>query len=181
MDTELVMRAQRGDEQAFVSLALAVGDRIHSTAYRILRDTGLAEDATQQALLSVWRDLPQLRDPAHFEAWLYRLLIRACYAEGRKSRTWSPTLRLLPTDEPTESGALHSILDRDQLERAFRRLSIDHRAVVVLHHYQDLSLSETADALGLPEGTVRSRLHYAMRGLRAALDADARSAQAAVR
>jgi RNA polymerase sigma-70 factor, ECF subfamily len=78
MDTTLVVRAQKGDEQAFASLALPLGNRLHALAHRILRDIDLAEDATQQALLSVWRDLPQLRDPARFEAWSYRLLVRAC-------------------------------------------------------------------------------------------------------
>lgn len=86
MDTDLVTRAQAGDEQAFVSLAMAIGDRLHAVAYRILRDTDLAEDASQQALMSIWQDLPQLRDPARFEAWSYRLLVHACYAEGRKAR-----------------------------------------------------------------------------------------------
>jgi RNA polymerase sigma-70 factor (ECF subfamily) len=176
MDTDLVTRAQGGDEGAFVSLAVAVGDRLHAVAHRILRDTALAEDATQQALLAIWRDLPQLRDPARFEAWSYRLLVRACYAEGRRSRQWAPNLRLLPAHEPMGTDALHTILDRDQLERAFRQLSVDHRAVVVLHHYLDLPLNEVSESLGIPEGTVRSRLHYAMRGLRAALDADARPA-----
>jgi RNA polymerase sigma-70 factor (ECF subfamily) len=71
-------------------------------------------------------------------------------------------------------GGMSAVVDRDQLERGFQRLSIDHRAVVVLHHYLDLSLAEVAETLGVPEGTVRSRLHHAMRGLRAALDADAR-------
>lgn len=174
MDTHLVERAQRGDEEAFASLALACGDRLHAVAQRILRDIDLAEDATQQALLSIWRDLPQLRDPARFDAWSYRLLVRACYAEGRKERHWTPSLRLLPADEPSAAEGLSSVVDRDQLERGFRRLSIDHRAVVVLHHYLDLPLDEVADALGVPVGTVRSRLHHAMRGLRAALDADLR-------
>ena len=109
-------------------------------AHRILRDIDLAEDATQQALLSIWRDLPQLRDPARFSAWSYRLLVRACYAEGRRTRTWSPNLRLLPADEPSTGEGLGPVVDRDQLERGFRRLSIDHRAVVVLHHYLDLPL-----------------------------------------
>jgi RNA polymerase sigma-70 factor (ECF subfamily) len=176
MDTDLVIRAQHGDEEAFASLAVVAGDRLHAVAHRILRDTDLAEDATQQALLSVWRDLPQLRDPARFDAWSYRLLVRACYAEARRTRRWAPNLRLLPTDEPIATDPLGSVIDRDQLERGFRRLSIDHRAVVVLHHYLDLPLPEVAEALGVPEGTVRSRLHNAMRGLRAALDADARPA-----
>ena len=174
MDTELVIRAQRGDEGAFTSLAVAAGDRLHAVAHRILRDIDLAEDATQQALLNVWRDLPQLRDPARFDAWSYRLLVRACYAEARRTRRWAPNLRLLPADEPMGADGTSLVIDRDQLERGFRRLSIDHRAVVVLHHYLDLPLSEVAEALGVPEGTVRSRLHHAMRGLRAALDADAR-------
>jgi RNA polymerase sigma-70 factor, ECF subfamily len=136
----------------------------------------LAEDATQQALLTIWRDLPQLRDPARFDAWSYRLLVRACYAEVRRTRRWTPNLRLLTADEPQTTDATTSVHDRDQLDRGFRRLSIDHRAVVVLHHYLDLSIDEVADALGVPAGTVRSRLHHAMRGLRAALDADLRPA-----
>jgi RNA polymerase sigma-70 factor (ECF subfamily) len=176
MDTDLVIRAQKGDEGAFASLAVACGDRLHAVAHRILRDIDLAEDATQQALLAIWRDLPQLRDPARFEAWSYRLLVRACYAEACRTRRWTPNLRLLPTDEPADADAMGRIHDRDQLERGFRRLSIDHRAVVVLHHYLDLSIDEVAEALGVPAGTVRSRLHHAMRGLRAALDADLRPA-----
>ena len=174
MDTDLVVRAQHGDEEAFASLAVAAGDRLHAVAHRILRDIELAEDATQQALLTVWRDLPQLRDPARFDAWSYRLLVRACYAEARRTRRWAPNLRLLPADEPSDSDGPGAVVDRDQLERGFRRLSIDHRAVVVLHHYLDLPLDEVAETLGVPVGTVRSRLHHAMRGLRAALDADAR-------
>ncbi len=176
MDPDLVVLAQHGDEEAFASLAVAVGDRLHAVAHRILRDLELAEDATQQALLTIWRDLPQLRDPSRFEAWSYRVLVRACYAEGRRTRHWSPTLRLVPVDEPHVEEGLGSVVDRDQLERGFRRLSIDHRAVVVLHHYLDLPLDEVAETLGVPVGTVRSRLHYAMRGLRAALEADARPA-----
>jgi RNA polymerase sigma-70 factor, ECF subfamily len=176
MDSELVIRAQQGDEGAFASLAVAIGDRLHAVAHRILRDTDLAEDASQQALLSIWRDLPQLRDPSRFEAWSYRLLVRACYAVGRRARAWAPNLRLLPSDEPADADAISSIHDREQLERGFRRLSVDHRAVVVLHHYLDMPLAEVAATLGVPEGTVRSRLYYAMRGLRAALEADARPA-----
>ena len=174
MDTDLVARAQKGDKDAFAILAAARADRFLATSHRILRDLGLAEDATQQALLSIWQDLPQLRDPARFDAWSYRLLVRACYAEAGKSRRWAPNLRLLPADEPTADDALGSVIDRDQLDRAFRGLSLDHRAVVVLHHYLDLPFDGIADVLGIPVGTVASRMHYAMRGLRASLDADAR-------
>jgi RNA polymerase sigma-70 factor, ECF subfamily len=174
VDAELIGRAQHGDEEAFASLAVAAGDRLHAVAHRILRDTNLAEDATQQALLAIWRDLPQLRDPARFDAWSYRLLVRACYAEGRRTHQWAPNLLLLPVDHPTDAEGLSSVVDRDQLERGFRRLYIEHRSVVVLHHYLDMPLDEVAETLGVPVGTVRSRLHHAMRGLRAALEADAR-------
>jgi RNA polymerase sigma-70 factor, ECF subfamily len=178
MDAELIRRAQGGDEEAFASIAVGIGNRLHAVSQRILRDIDLAEDATQQALLSIWRDLPQLRDPASFDAWSYRLLVRACYAEGRRMRQWAPNLRVLPlADEPGDPDSSSRIADRDQLERGFRRLSIDHRAVVVLHHYLDLPLETVAETLGVPIGTVRSRLHYAIRGLRAALEADARPAR----
>jgi RNA polymerase sigma-70 factor (ECF subfamily) len=176
VDAELIGRAQHGDEEAFASLAIAAGDRLHAVAHRILRDTDLAEDATQQALLTIWRDLPQLRDPARFDAWSYRLLVRACYAEGRRTRDWAPNLSLLPVHEPAVAEGLSVVVDRDQLERGFQRLSIEHRAVVVLHHYVDLPLDQVAEVLGVPIGTVRSRLFHAMRGLRAALEADARPA-----
>jgi RNA polymerase sigma-70 factor, ECF subfamily len=173
MDTDLVMAAQRGDEEAFATLVVAHGGRLQAVAHRILRDFDLAEDATQQALLQIWKSLPKLRDPARFEAWSYRLLVRACHAEARRTRHWQPRLRLLETDAPEDDPAI-SIADRDQLERAFRDLSVDHRAVVVLHHYLDLPLTEVAEVLGIPIGTVGSRLHYAMKGLHAALDAGAR-------
>jgi RNA polymerase sigma-70 factor (ECF subfamily) len=174
MHTDLVARAQRGDKEAYADLASGIADRFLGVARRILRDFDLAEDATQQALLSIWQDLPQLRDPARFDAWSYRLLVRACYAEGRKKRRWASNLRLLPTDEPAHHGGVGAVVDRDQLDRAFRRLSLDHRTVVVLHHYLDLPIDRVADTLGIPLGTANSRLHYAMRGLRAAIDADAR-------
>jgi RNA polymerase sigma-70 factor (ECF subfamily) len=174
MDSDLVTRAQRGDKEAYAILAAGHADRFLAVARRILRDIDLAEDATQQALLSIWRDLPQLRDPARFEAWSYRLLVRACYAEGRKERRWAPNLRLLPADEPVAASGIDSVVDRDQLERGFRRLSLDQRTVVVLRHYLDLPMERVADIAGVPLGTANSRLHYAMRGLRAALDADAR-------
>ena len=173
MDIDLVVRAQYGDKGAYALVATEIADRFLAVARRILRDLDLAEEATQQALLAIWQDLPQLRDPARFDAWSYRLLVRACYAEGRTERRWAPNLRLLPIDEPAADD-LSSVVDRDQLERGFRRLSIDHRAVVVLHHYVDLPLERVAEILGIPVGTAHSRLHHAMRGLRAALEADAR-------
>ena len=175
MDTsDLVVLAQRGDEEAFASLAVLAGSRLHPVAHRILRDADLADDATQQALLAIWRDLPQLRDPARFEGWAYRLLVRACYAEARKTRRWAPNLRVLHPDQASPADDAAVVADRDALERAFRRLSVDHRAVTVLTYYLGLDAGEVAETLAIPIGTVRSRLFYAMRALRAALEADAR-------
>jgi RNA polymerase sigma factor (sigma-70 family) len=174
MDTDLVVRAQRGDKGAYALIAAAIADRFLAVARRILRDRDLAEDATQQALLAIWQDLPQLRDPARFEAWSYRLLVHACYTEGRKERRWAPNLRVLPTDESHGTDGLIAVVDRDELERGFRRLTVDQRAVVVLYHYLDKPLDEIARILEIPVGTAHSRLHHAMRGMRAALDADAR-------
>ena len=179
MDVELVRRAQEGDEGAFASLALALGDRLHNASVRILRDLDLAEDATQQAIVAIWRDLPQLRELSRFEAWAYRILVRICYAEARRERRWSPKLRVLDRDAGSSHQEMEAVERRDQLERGFRRLSVEQRAVVVLHHYLDMPLAEVSETLGIPAGTVRSRLFYAMRGLRAALDADARPAREA--
>src|SRR5438034_4741698 len=109
MDRDLVKCAQSGDRGAFTSLAAAMADQFLAASHRILRDLNLAEDATQQALLSIWRDLPQLRDPARFGAWSYRLLVRACYAEASKTRRWTPNIRLLPADEPMAADALGTV------------------------------------------------------------------------
>jgi RNA polymerase sigma-70 factor (ECF subfamily) len=174
MDTDLVIRAQHGDRAAYAMLATTFADRHLAVARRILRDVDLAEDATQQALIEIWQDLPDLRDPSRFEAWSYRILVHACYAEGRRDRRFAANLHVLPVADPAATGELGSVVDRDQLERGFRRLSLNHRAVVVLHHYLDLPLDRVAGILGIPIGTAHSRLVYAMRGLRAALDADAR-------
>ncbi|HEX5012573.1 MAG TPA: RNA polymerase sigma factor [Candidatus Limnocylindrales bacterium] len=176
MDPSLVSRAQQGDEDAFGLLVVAIGNGLVAVAHRILRDVDLAKDATQQALLSIWRDLPQLRDPDRFEAWAYRVLVRHCYGEIRRTRTLRSVPRLVALEAPDPSDTHGDVHDRDQLERAFRRLSAEHRAVVVLHYYLDLSIDEIAETLEISRGTVKSRVHHAMRGLRAAIDADARTA-----
>jgi RNA polymerase sigma-70 factor (ECF subfamily) len=173
MERRLVERAMHGDEEAFDQLVGRIGDSLYSVARRILRDTTLAQDATQQALLAAWRNLPQLRDPDRFEAWVYRLVVNACHAEARREGRQRGNLRLLPRDEPTVSDHASHIAIQDQLEHAFRQLSVEHRSVVVLVHYLGMTPAEAAETMGTPAGTARSRLHYALLRMRAAIEADA--------
>ena len=171
----LVDRARQGDEEAFGALVRAVGDRCQAIAYRILRDADLADDAVQATLVTAWREFPTLRDLDRFEAWLHRILVRACYAEARRRRRWTPNLFVLSSEGPHAIDETMTVHDRDQLERGFRRLPAEQRAVVVFRHYLGLTLPEVADRLDIPIGTAKSRLHYAMTTLRAALEADART------
>jgi RNA polymerase sigma-70 factor (ECF subfamily) len=173
MERSLVEQAQRGDREAFTRLALELSDRLFAVAHRILRDFDSAGDALQVTLLRIWRDLPTLRDPALIEAWAYRVLVRVCHDELRKLRRQAPALHLLAADGAEEDPAI-SIADREQLDRAFRTLTVEQRAAIVLQYYRDLTLPEIAEVLQVPIGTVRSRLHYARRALRAAIEADAR-------
>jgi RNA polymerase sigma-70 factor (ECF subfamily) len=177
MERELVLRAMHGDEEAFDALVARIGDSMHSVARRILRDTNLAQDATQQALLDAWRHLPTLRDPDRFEAWTHRLLVRACYAEAKRERRQHGNLTLL-RDERSDPDSSARLATRDQLDRGFRQLSVEHRTVVVLVHYLGLTPAEAAVRMGTPAGTARSRLHYALLHLRSAFEADARLATA---
>jgi len=171
----LVDRAKGGDGEAFDALARMVGDRCMAIAYRILRDADLADDAVQAALITAWRELRALRDPDRFEPWLHRILTNECYAEARRRTRWSAEIRILPVDREQDSGGILTVNDRDQLDRAFRRLTLEQRAVLVFHHYLDLTVVEVAERLGIPSGTVKSRLHHATTALRASLEADART------
>lgn len=173
MQTELVDRARHGDREAFGVLAAGAVDRLYAIARLVLRDSGLAEDATQDALVHAWRDLPKLRDPDHFDAWLRRILVRSCSDIGRRRRRWRTEISLVAI-EPTEPDSVASVADRDQIERGLRRLNEDQRTILVLNFYVGLSPTEAAAALEIPVGTAKSRLHYAIDALRAALAADER-------
>ncbi len=174
MDRDLVKLARRGDQAAFVDLIRSRLDRLYALAYRILRDADRAEDALQDALVIAWRDLRGLRDPDRFDAWMHRLVVRECIDQATRERRRVANLRVLPVDGPIARDDLLSIGDRDQLDRGFRRLPPEQRAILVLHHYLGYMPSEIAETLGIPPGTARSRLHHAHRAMRAALDADAR-------
>lgn len=175
MQDELVLQAQRGDAEAFDSLARSVGDRCLAIAVRILRDLDLAEDAVQASLITAWTEIRTLRDPSRFEPWLHRILTNACYAEAGRRKRWTEGLKILHVAGASAPDDYLTVDDRDLLERAFRRLTIQQRAILVFHHYLGLSLPEVAARTGLPLGTAKSRLHHATRALRASLEADARA------
>lgn len=170
----LAIRARSGDRDAFELLVRANYDRLYAVARRMVSDAGDAEDATQDAFLRGWREIPRLRDPDSFDAWQLRLLVNACYdlLRGRRRRVIHSTVRPLP-DLPAHED--ESFIERDRLANAFGGLSPEHRAVVVLHFYRDLAAAEIAVVLGIAVGTVNSRLHYGTRALRAALEADDRA------
>jgi RNA polymerase sigma-70 factor (ECF subfamily) len=172
MRSRLVEQARDGDDVAFSQLVDLDGDWCFAVAYRILRDVERAQDAVQQAFLLAWRELPRLRDPERYSPWLRRLLVHACYEEHRRHRRWTSHIRALPLDGPETPDSTMTVDDRDALDRAFVRLTPQHRAVFVLHHHAGLPLAEIAESVGVPIGTVKSRLHYATRSLRAALVAD---------
>ena len=173
MDPQLVIQAQHGDEGAFSQIAFAISGRLLAVAIRILRDRDQAEDATQQALVTIWRDLPGLREVNRFDGWTYRVVVHACYAELRRGRRETSARLRLHAEESADDPAV-GIVDRDQMERGFQRLSPEHRAVLVLQHYLGLDIDATAELLGIPSGTVKSRTHSARQALRGALEADAR-------
>ena len=175
MQRALVDRAKRGDGEAFDALARTACDKCMAIAVRILRDADLAEDAVQAALITAWRELRSLRDPEAFEPWLHRILTHACYAEARRRRRWSAAIRVLPVEVTSGPDDTLTVQDRDQLERAFRRLTLEQRAVLVFHHYLGLPMAEVADRLDIPIGTATSRVHFPTAALRASLEADDRT------
>jgi RNA polymerase sigma-70 factor (ECF subfamily) len=172
---ELVERAGRGDHDAFAVLAGASVARLEAVARLILRDHELARDAVQEACIHAWRDLPGLRDPVRFDAWFHRLTVHACYDVLRRRRRRPLEVDLTPLAPATVGDLTGRVADRDLIERAFRRLGPEQRAVVVLRFYLGMSLPAVAETLGIPLGTAQSRLHRALGILRGAIDSDART------
>lgn len=166
---DLVIRAQHGDADAFSVLAAGAIDRLHGIAYRILRDADGADDATQRALIAAWDHLRDLRDPDRFDAWTYRLVVRAAYKEARHERTQHDVVHWALQAGRTIDDPPDTVADRDQLEQALGTLSPEHRAVLALRYYADLSFADIAEVLQIPIGTVSSRLHHALARMREAL------------
>jgi RNA polymerase sigma-70 factor (ECF subfamily) len=177
VDREVVARARDGDREAYSRLVHDRIDRLYAIAYRILRNVELSQDAIQESLVLAWRDLPGLRDVDRFDAWLQRLVVRECVREAVRARRHDiARLDLGRGDVSRPGDDFVMVADRDRLERGFRRLDPDQRAIVVLRHYAGFEPTEIAELLGIPAGTARSRLHHAYRAMRAAIDADERVA-----
>ena len=171
-----MIRARSGDRDAFELLVRANYDRLYAVARRMTAHSADAEDATQDGFLRAWRDIPRLQDPDRYDAWQLRLTLHACYdlLRGRRRRLLHVSVRPLPDVEaPSEPD----FAERERLNRAFGKLSYEHRAVVVLHFYREMTAAEIGETLGIAVGTVNSRLHYGTRALRAALEADDRRAE----
>ena len=172
---ELVEAARRGDHDAFAALAAGALPRLDAIARLILRDPDRAKDAVQEALVRAWRDLRSLRDPDRFDAWSYRLVVHACTDDLRRQRRMAVEVELTTTLHAPIGDSQIPVAERDALERGFRRLDPEQRALIVLHHYLDLPLADVAETIEIPLGTAKSRLHRALAVLRAALEADLRT------
>ena len=171
----LVERARGGEHDAFALLTRAAIARLDAAARLILRDRELARDAVQDALIRAWRDLPGLRDPGRFDAWLHKLTVHACLDIARRRRRRVHEVELTPIVAAFEADATGHVADRELLDDALRRLEPEWRAVVVLHYYLGMPLPDVASELGIPLGTAKSRLHRSLGVLRATLvDADMR-------
>lgn len=174
MRRKLVEEAQAGDRDAFATLAADSIGRLFNIAQLMLRDLDQADDAVQETLVLAWRDLKGLRDPDGFDAWLHRVLVRAVYRVAKRERRGGARqvhVRETVTAPDTTAG----VEDRDTIERGFRRLRPEHRAVLVMRHYLGFSDEEAAAALSVPAGTIKSRLNRATSALRSELEADART------
>ena len=180
MERALVERAWSGDRAAFDSLVRSRIDAMYRISLAILGDEADAADAVQETFVSAWRHRTALRDPDLFDAWLGRINLNACRAQlRRRGRRRVRELRLPGPDEGSELASTERALDAvtadaELFDRAFARLPVDHRAILVLHHLQERPVAEIAAVLDVPEGTVKSRLHRARAALESALAKESR-------
>jgi RNA polymerase sigma-70 factor (ECF subfamily) len=176
----LIERAREGDHDAFATLLDARLARLDAAARLILRDAELARDAVQEAMIRAWRDLPGLREPERFDAWLHRLLVNACLDLLRRHKRRIIEVTLTPIDLPTAHDVAEGLADRELLDQALAGLTPGHRAVVALHYLLGMPLPEVARTLGIPTGTAKSRLHYALAAMRTTVTAEPDSVPATV-
>jgi RNA polymerase sigma factor (sigma-70 family) len=167
----LVERAREGDHDAFAVLVRGAVVRLDGAARLIVRDPELARDAVQDALIRAWRDLPGLRDPDRFEAWLRRLTVNACLDLLRHRRRRVTEVELTPLFAPATPDHASAQAERDLLSDALRRLDPEWRAVVVMHYHLGMPLPEVAASLSIPLGTAKSRLHRALGAMRVTVTA----------
>jgi RNA polymerase sigma-70 factor (ECF subfamily) len=176
MDDDVLAQARDGSVDAFSVLVERRLPRLYRAAALIIRDEAAAADAVQDALIEAWRDLPTLRQLDRFDGWLHRILVRTCRRAAASRRARSVVELRLAVDHAAAQAAASTVVQRDQLARGFERLPVDQRTAVVLRHYLGLSIDETAAAMGIPVGTVLSRVNRGLSALRAALEADERPA-----
>ena len=162
----LVERAQRGDQDAFAVLVRASVDRLETAARLIVRDPELARDVVQESYLRAWRDLRGLRDPDKFDGWLHRLTVNSCLETLRRRRRRPIEIEITSLHAPSEPDATNLVADRDVIDQVLRRLDGPGRAIVVLHYYLGMPLTDVAAVLAIPVGTVKSRLHRALGEMR---------------
>ncbi len=161
--------ARAGASADYVRAARAEVDGAYRLAGYLLGDATEAEDAVQDALVKAWRNWPALRDPAAFGPWFDRIVVNVCRDRMRRHRT----LRMVELDaagEVESADVFGSMAEGDEVAAAVARLSPDHQIVIALRYWRDLPLDRLAETLDLPLGTVKSRLHYALRALRAELE-----------
>jgi RNA polymerase sigma-70 factor, ECF subfamily len=168
----LVERVKRGDQDAYAALVHGSIVRLDIAARLILRDPELARDAVQEALFRAWRDIRGLRDPDRFDAWLYRLVVNACLDQLRRRGRRPMEIAIAEIHAPIEPDHASAIADRDMVDVVLKGLDPRGRAIVVLHYYLGLPLTDVAGALGIPVGTVKSRLHRALGEMRASVPPD---------
>ncbi len=175
MERSLVERAQAGDRDAFEMLVRQKVDAVYRTAYAILGNPADAQDATQETFIAAWRNLPRLREPERFTAWLGRITTNACRMSLRHRRS----VREIPMEVDADRSAVRtyaspdeSVADAQAFDRAFERLPVEQRALLVAHHLEGQQLADMAAELEVPVGTVKSRLHTARAALERSLESE---------
>ena len=168
----VVRAAMGGDVGAFEMLIAARIERSHRLAQAVLGSALDAGDATQEAWLAAWRQLPRLRDPERFDAWLDHIVVNACRMQTRGRRRLREISLPDGFDRQVDGPGPDQLAERHLLEVAFGRLDIDQRTILVLHHLEQRSVADIAEVLHIPVGTAKSRLHAARAALERALEAE---------